>query len=84
MMSGACRRWSATWSTRDELEFIAGLGQWYTGPAYLGTRLSLLTGYLEGLRRRRRWVGLDRDAIFDLVALEIEFELEGRSRAKTH
>lgn len=51
-----------TWSTRNELEFLANLGR-FTGGRFLGQRRALLLGYRRGLGLRRVWVGLDRDAI---------------------
>ena len=54
--------WPWTWSTRNELEFLEGLGH-HTNGRFLGQRRPLLLGYRRGLGLRRVWVGLDRATI---------------------
>ena len=65
------------WTTRDELDFLAGLGRWRgPGRAFGPARRALLVGYREGLEHRRVWAGVDRA----LVVLATENEIRKEER----
>lgn len=68
-----------SWTTTDELAFIAGLGLHHSNGTHsrLATphderRLHLLHGYLEGLKLRVNMTGLDRAALEARVKQLIE------------
>jgi len=47
---------------KDEFIFLRGLGCWRALES-VPDRAQLLRGYLEGLALRRRWTGLEREAL---------------------
>lgn len=49
--------YSATYSTKQELKFIDGLGTW--APELKSNRSDLLAGYLRGCFKRYRWGSVD-------------------------
>lgn len=49
-----------TWSTKDEVAFVASLGASSKKP---DARLRALRGYLEGIKRRRVWIGIDQSEV---------------------
>lgn len=68
-----------SWQQHDEWAFVRNLGNHrkqakaefgFSGP----TRLELLKGYLEGLRLRTDWDGLNRAICIDAVEGEIRLE----------
>ncbi len=54
--------WPWTWSTKNELDFLANLGR-HTNGRFLGQHRALFLGYRRGLGLRRVWIGLDRATI---------------------
>ena len=63
---------------RDEFAFLRGLGSWHPWES-VPNRARLLRGYLEGLSLRRRWTGLEREAL-ECEAKALLMELESRTR----
>ena len=50
------------WQMRDEFRFLRGLGTWRR-KASIVDRAELLRGYLQGLALRKRWTGLECEAL---------------------
>jgi hypothetical protein len=51
-----------TWTTFDEINFLQHLGSW-RNQQDMNDRAQLMQGYLKGMRKRKIWDGLDREAI---------------------
>lgn len=49
--------------TAEELKFIAGIGTFAPGLIYITDVKTLLTKYLNTLRWRTNWDGIDRDKV---------------------
>jgi hypothetical protein len=50
------------WTTGDELRFLAGIGRWSEPGKKSGAR-ELLRGYLQGVKRRADWAGIDTGTV---------------------
>ena len=50
------------WHMKDELQFLRHLGEWRPHRSIVN-RPALCRGYLAGLALRRRWVGLEHEAL---------------------
>ena len=73
------------WTTRDELDFLARLGQHSNG-LFLGQRRALLLGYRRGLGLRRVWAGLDQGVVLlaaDRAAGPRRFRLQKTSHGSS-
>lgn len=57
-----------SWSTRNELSFIEGLGAFGVNPK---PRRKALLGYLKGASKRETWGTIDKDKVLDTVAQEL-------------
>lgn len=58
--------YSATYSTKQELKFIDGLGTW--APELCSNRSDLLCGYLRGCFQRDRWGDVDPMTVMHYAA----------------
>jgi len=70
--------WGEAWHMRDEFAFLRGLSSWRPHES-VPDRAQLLRGYLKGLSLRRRWTGLEREAL-ECEAKVLLRELESRTR----
>ena len=70
--------WGEAWHMRDEFAFLRGLGTWRPQES-VPDRAQLLRGYLKGLALRRRWIGLQREAL-ECEAKLLLREWESRTR----
>lgn len=50
------------WRMRDEFAFLRGLGTWRQRASVVD-RAQLFRGYLQGLALRKRWIGLECEAL---------------------
>lgn len=70
--------WPSTWRMADEFAFLRALGTWR--PRHSVTdRAQVLRGYLAGLKLRKRWVGLECEALECEARLLLEGLDGGRS-----
>ena len=58
------------WKTRDELNFVAGLGGWGIKPR---NRRQLLKSYYAAAENRADWGGIEKETVLSRVWTELEF-----------
>lgn len=69
------------WQMSDELRFLRGLGTWRRRESVVD-RAQVLHGYLDGLNLRKRWTGLECEALECEARLLLE-KVQAKPMAKS-
>ncbi len=63
------------WTTRDEVDFLARVGEWTVRTLPISKR-ELLIRYKETMEYRDDWTGIDKEAVTRLVETLLEMQNE--------